>query len=109
MFSSQRQPPLGSLVPEHHKTMQRAVEDIFQSSSVVTWAAALWVCREELKFLTDDGTMKVPLSGKGCTKNAQRTSPDAMDMPHGEETFTGKTRLYDRSEASVVRRVRSPT
>ena len=98
--------PLGSLVPEHHKTMQRAVEDIFQCSSVVTWAAGLSVCRKELKLLTDDGTMKVALSVKGYTKIAQRTSPDAVDMPRN---LHKDTRLYDRSDASVVRRVRSPT
>ena len=74
-------------------------EDIFQCSSVVTWAAGLSVCRQELKLRTDDGTMKVALSVKVYTK--KRTEDITRRSGHA----TWRRDLH--RENTIVRSVRS--
>ena len=81
---------LGSLMPEHGKTMMLVLEDILQGECVKQWQKALvdgaWKAGE-YRVLTVDGTMKIALGTKGYKRGRAAaladTTSDSMGSAWG--------------------------
>lgn len=81
---------LGSLMPEHPKTMMLVLEDILQGECVKQWQSALvdsaWKAGE-YRVLTVDGTMKIALGTKGYKRGRAAafadTTSDSMGSAWG--------------------------
>ena len=79
---------LGSLMPEHHKTMWGVLEDIFQNPAVAAWREALlqFAYRHgDYRVLTCDGTMKVPMSLQGYNRRFFRGSSSDLNSAWSRE------------------------
>ena len=81
---------LGSLMPEHGKTMMLVLEDILRGECVKQWQRALvdsaWKAGE-YRVLTVDGTMKSAMGAKGYKRGRAgalaTTAGDSMDSAWG--------------------------